>query len=705
MRKMKSNGIKGFLIELTEKVSLPVLAVVLSAFITFIMLPVGFGSIPKLKVKEISPVDIRSPANLIVEDKKATEKKIETALKQLKPVFKVEPQTFSLIKEAVFKKFYQHTENATNKTQSNVKPEFIIDLLERYYSVGVIDDKTFEKFKGKTVEVINPLTSTSTEKSISSFYTVSKVKKRISTELRNFYGRRKGKEIYTFIEPLIVPNIKYSEKATLQAKEKILKQVKPVLYEIKKGELIVKKGSRLTEEDIQKINAIRELKNSNKTVNRYVSIFLISLIMFYIVYRLYFIVSPTAAKDVKNITFSYVVITLDVFLIRFFTFLAKLMVEAMNIPVKEGLIYIPVITSVIFVSLFLNKKVAFIHSIPVSILPSFLLSKPHFFIVPVVAGSVFSCLDSRSYQDRNVIYKSSFLAGLGIAVFQILLLIYSNGLVFKRELIFHPVLAILGSLIASVIVIGLLPLFGSIFRFTTDMVYMELINLNHPLLRKLVLKAPGTYSHSVMVSTLAEAAAETIGANSLLAKAGGLFHDIGKLKNPQAFVENQQNGINIHETIPPEKSAAILKSHVEYGVELGKKYNLPQPIIDIIKQHHGTKLMKYFYAKAKEQKKDVDEKTFRYPGPKPQFKEAGIVMLADTIEAAVKSVKDKKDVDIDKLVHKLIMEDVEDGQLNQSGLSLKEIALIEKVFKKVLSGIYHNRVEYPDSPSEKAQNQ
>ncbi|WP_457567441.1 HD family phosphohydrolase [Desulfurobacterium sp.] len=691
---MKGKDWKSYVVEITERVSLPILAVVCSLFITFLMLPIGFSNIPELKPGDISPVDIRSPAKLIIEDKEATELKIEKALQSLKPVFKVNPEVFATIQNSVENHF------SSNGTKEEVKPGFIVDLLERYYSVGVIDDGTAEAFKGKIVEVKNPLTSTVTVKEVSTFYTVSRVKKRIKSELLNFYGRKKGLEIYRFIQPLIKPNIYYSKEETLREQNEVKSKVKPVLYEIKKGELIVKKGTRLTKEDIQKINAIRNLRTKSKTANKYISIFLISLLMFYLTYKLYFLVSPSAAKITKNITFSFLIITLDVFLIRIFTFFAKLAVEAMNLPVREDLIFIPVITSTVFISMFLTKKVAAIHAIPVSILPSFLLSRPSFFIIPTIIGSVFSCFDSRSYRDRNVIYKSSLFAGLGIAVSEALLLLYYNGFHFTREFVVYPFLAIIGSGIASIIVIGLLPLFGSIFKFTTDMVYMELINLNHPLLRKLVLKAPGTYSHSVMVSTLAEAAAETIGANSLLAKAGGLFHDIGKLKNPQAFVENQQNGINMHDTIPPEKSAAILRSHVDYGVELGKKYELPEPIIDIIQQHHGTKLMKYFYAKAKEQNPDIDEKLFRYPGPKPKFKEAGIVMLADTVEAAVKSVKDKKDVDIDSLIHKLIMEDIEDGQLNQCGLSLKEVNLIEKVFKKVLSGVYHNRIEYPGEVKE-----
>jgi putative nucleotidyltransferase with HDIG domain len=349
--------------------------------------------------------------------------------------------------------------------------------------------------------------------------------------------------------------------------------------------------------------------------------------------------------------------------------------------------------------MFITKKVATIHTFPVAIIPSFILSKPELFIIPVAIGSIFSCIDSRKYRDRNAIYKSALSAGIVISILQILLLIYKDGLKVTPEIVALPALAILGSLITGIVVNGLSPLLIYLFKFSTDMVYMELINLDHPLLRKFILKAPGTYNHSVMVATLAEAAAEAIGANALLAKAGGLFHDIGKLKNPQAFVENQLEGVNIHDKLPPEKSAAILRSHVEYGEELGRKYGLPEKVIDIIKQHHGTKLMKYFYHKAKELYGDkVDEKKFRYPGPKPQFKESGIVMLADTVEAAVRSMKDSgKEVDLDSVIHRLIMETVEEGQLNQSGLSLKDISLIEKVFKKVLSGIYHNRIEYPES--------
>ena len=422
---------------------------------------------------------------------------------------------------------------------------------------------------------------------------------------------------------------------------------------------------------------------------------MLSIALYFSVVRLYRILSPSAYQ-LKNLIFSFSVITLDIFFIKFFTFLSKLTVETLNLPINESFIYVPVVTSVIFASMFVNKKVAVIHILPVALLSGFILSRPEFLIIPITVGAIFSAFDSRRFKSREIIYKSAFRGALLTAISQVVLLTYYFGFRITPLLYIEPILTLAGGAITAVAVNGLSPIITNLFNFTTDIVYMELINLNHPLLRKLVLKAPGTYSHSVMVATLAEAAAEAIGANALLAKAGGLFHDIGKLKNPQAFIENQIDGINIHDKLPPEKSAAILRSHVEYGEELGRKYKLPEKVIDIIRQHHGTKLMKYFYYKAKElYGNSVDEKVFRYPGPKPQFKESGLVMLADTVEAATRSMKDKQ-FDLDSFIHKLIWETIEEGQLNQSGLSLKEIDTVEKVFKKVLSGIYHNRIEYPD---------
>lgn len=657
--------------------------VLLAAIIvTVIMLPFNVVNVPLLKPGQVSPTDIRSPYTLKIKDVKATLKLKEEAKQKVLPVFKHHAVENQVLKEV---------ESAGNFTENEKK--YLEEILKLYYRRGIVNQipNGYSRVKiitAKGEKVVNA----------DRFIKLNQIKNYLRQDLSQFINKNRAEEIVNKVGKLIKPNYVYQKELTETLWSEAESKVKPVYITLKKGEILVRKGEKVTPETAAKIKLIREEKEKGRGVNKYLSLTLLSLILFYLLVKLYRITSPSAF-NVKNVLFSFCTVTLDILLIRIFTYLSKLIVESLNLPVNEHLLYVPIVTSTIFASMFITKKVATIHVFPVSILPAFLLPKPELFIIPVAVGGIFSCFDSRKYRSREMIYKSAFTMGLFASLLQEIILIYYYGLTLKPENIVFPILSLTGAGITAVVVNGLSPLLINIFKFTTDMVYMELINLNHPLLRKLVLKAPGTYSHSVMVATLAEAAAETIGANALLAKAGGLFHDIGKLKNPQAFIENQTNGINIHDKLPPEKSAAILRSHVEYGEELGRKYNLPEKVIDIIKQHHGTKLMKYFYHKAKELYGDkVDEKKFRYPGPKPQFKEAGIVLLADTVEAAIRSMKDK-DFNLEEAIHKLIMDEVEDGQLTQSGLSLKDISLIEKVFKKVLSGIYHNRVEYPEEES------
>ena len=654
-------------------------AIITGIIATLLLLPVSLINIPSLKPGEISPVDIRSPVSITVINREKTQKLKEKAREKVIPIFRTNPSA------------EQRTLNQIEKLSylSKKQKEDLKKLLKSYYRRGIVSEipKGFNRIK---------LISSGREKivPVSRLITEKQIKNQFQEDLQAFLqGNETAQKVFHDIK--VEPNIVFEKEETKKLWKEAESKVKPVYMHLKKGELVVKRGERVSPEVAEKLKLLREKYFRSKTLHKYLSLFILSLTLYLSVVRLYRILSPSAF-ELKNVLFSFTVITLDIFFIKIFTFLSKLTVETLNLPVKENLIYVPVVTSVIFASMFVNKKVAIIHIFPVALLSGFILSKPEFLILPITVGAIFSAFDSRRLKSRDIIYKSALKGTVSTVISQLLLLTYYYGFTFNTLAWFEPLLTLAGGAITAVAVNGLSPIMINLFKFTTDIVYMELINLNHPLLRKLVLKAPGTYSHSVMVATLAEAAAEAIGANALLAKAGGLFHDIGKLKNPQAFVENQLDGVNIHDKLPPEKSAAILRSHIEYGEEIGRKYGLPERIIDIIKQHHGTKLMKYFYHKAKELYGDkVDEKIYRYPGPKPQFKESGLVMLADTVEAATRSMKDKQ-FDLDSFIHKLIWETVEEGQLNQSGLSLKEIELTEKVFKKVLSGIYHNRIEYPE---------
>ncbi len=263
-----------------------------------------------------------------------------------------------------------------------------------------------------------------------------------------------------------------------------------------------------------------------------------------------------------------------------------------------------------------------------------------------------------------------------------------------------------GGVFAGILVTGFAPLAEMLFGYTTDLKLLELASMDQPLLQELMLQAPGTYHHSVIVSNMVEAAAKAIGANSLLAKVSAYYHDIGKLKKPLYFIENQFDGENRHEKLAPSMSSLILISHVKEGVELTRQHKLGQPIVDIISQHHGTRLISFFYQKALEAREKnktskgtelppIDVEDYRYPGPKPQTKEAGLVMLADVVEAACRALPEPTPARIQGLVNKLINNIFIDGQLDECELTLKDLHQIAKRFNQILATIHHKRIEYP----------
>lgn len=258
--------------------------------------------------------------------------------------------------------------------------------------------------------------------------------------------------------------------------------------------------------------------------------------------------------------------------------------------------------------------------------------------------------------------------------------------------------AVADGIIASILAMGSIPLLEGPFGVITSVKLIELSNPNQPLLRKLLVEAPGTYHHSIMVGNLAEAATEAVGGNSLLARVGAYYHDIGKTKRPYFFVDNQFGAENPHDRLAPTLSALIISSHVRDGIELARQYRVPEPIVNFIRQHHGTTLIRFFYQKAldQDQGEGVEEQDFRYDGPRPQSKETAIVMLADASEATVRTLKNPNPQAIEQVVRRLIKERLEDGQLDESNLTLKELDIIARTFTRVLTGVFHQRIEYPD---------
>jgi len=283
----------------------------------------------------------------------------------------------------------------------------------------------------------------------------------------------------------------------------------------------------------------------------------------------------------------------------------------------------------------------------------------------------------------------SYLIGMGLV----------RGLDFNIY-IAESLFGLVNGVMSAVIVTGVLPIFENTFKITTDISLLELADLNHPLLKDMVMEAPGTYHHSLVVGNLAEAACEAIGANSLLARVGSYFHDIGKIEKASYFSENQSIDGSAHDKLSPTMSSLIITNHVKNGVELAQKHKLNKKIIDIIKQHHGTGLVFYFFKRALEKIPDevVGEQSFRYPGPKPQTKEAACVLLADSVEAASRALDEPTPSRIKGLVRKIINNKFIDGQLDECDLTLRDLEKISEVFIHILTGIFHTRVEYPEEP-------
>jgi putative nucleotidyltransferase with HDIG domain len=258
---------------------------------------------------------------------------------------------------------------------------------------------------------------------------------------------------------------------------------------------------------------------------------------------------------------------------------------------------------------------------------------------------------------------------------------------------------------AGLLMLGLLPFIESMFGVQTELSLLELGDVAHPLLQELVRRAPGTYNHSINVASIAEAAAESIGAQGLLVRVGAYFHDIGKMLKPGYFVENQGHDANRHESLVPAMSTLIIIAHIKDGADLARQHRLPQSIIDFIEQHHGTTLVEYFYRRASERNEanpdggEVDESDFRYPGPKPQTREAAVLMLADAVESASRALVEPTPARIESLVHEIALKRLLDGQFDCCGLTLQELATVEDSLIKSLTAVYHGRIKYPEQRS------
>ena len=361
---------------------------------------------------------------------------------------------------------------------------------------------------------------------------------------------------------------------------------------------------------------------------------------------------------------------------------------------KQGLsfYYIPItIIPMLAILLFDNFEIAFFLSLATCVSLATLTLEPFkawFIFMASCASAMVFAKDARK---RSKVIRAGALAGL----FQLL-----NLILLENLQIFGPqryMVIVINGLLSGVITLGVLPLFEYILQTVTNISLLELADLNHPVLQRMILEAPGTYHHSLIVGNLSDTACSAVGANGLLARIGAYYHDIGKLHKPEYFIENQDVKKNRHDDLSPTMSKLVIMNHIKEGLEMAKKYSLSPALWSFIQQHHGNSLVYYFYRRAlegKEEDGEVTEEGFRYPGPKPDTKETAIVLLADSVEAATRSLKDPSPDKIEETVHKVINNKFIDGQLDACELTLKDIEKISGVFIKILSGIYHSRISY-----------
>jgi putative nucleotidyltransferase with HDIG domain len=491
------------------------------------------------------------------------------------------------------------------------------------------------------------------------------------------------------------PNLIFNKDKTEEIKAAELAAIPETKGMVFKDELIIKANERVTDVHRDKLASLAKYKSSRENGQSFLSLvlppfgrlFFVAFPILFFVFFLYFFRRQIFMSN-SNLLLFAILIGSEILLLNTIVSFSELSRYLVPLTIASML------TTILF-----DEEVGLAMTISLGLLVGVLSGfKLDIAFVTIIAGTV-AAFSVRKVRHRHEFYRP--IIYLCITYAGSVYILESLKMTPSADVIKHVSFAVLNGFISPILTIGLLPLFESGFGITTDVTLLELSDLNRPLLKRLAIEAPGTYQHSIMIGTLAEDAAEAIGANSLLARVGSYYHDIGKMLKPEYFVENQTGATNKHEKLAPTMSAMILEAHVKEGVELALEHNLPRSIIEFITGHHGTGVMSFFYEKARtEQGDDVDRRDFQYPGPNPRSKEVAIVMLADSVEAASRTLEDPKPARIRNLVHHLFMDKLESSLLENSDLTLRDIKKIEDSFVRVLTAFHHRRIKYPEKKTE-----
>jgi len=499
----------------------------------------------------------------------------------------------------------------------------------------------------------------------------------------------------SFVKSFLSPNLSFDEVKTQARRKQLQDGTPPIMDLIKKNEILLEKGKIVTEKDYLRFQEVGKQFTKRKVFSNIFGTSLLIFVTFLLFSNYFYLFEKEVFFDVKNLLLVHSAIFLTLILERF----------AFLMPSDFVYFTLPASLAALLLSILLNSRIALCGTLIVTVLTAVIGSFRPDIILFTLLGNL-----AGTYVTVGLRKRSQFLkvgAFIGVVNFLAIFSYWFLNNISVRAAAHLGTLGLANGFLMSVLIFFLIFFFERIFKVTTDITLLELSDLNHPILKRMVLEAPGTYHHTLMIANLCEAAAETIGANPLLARVGSYFHDIGKVAKSQYFTENESvqrtEGVSVqslHEKMEPLRSNEVIQNHVKEGIDLGKKYKLPKVILDFIPEHQGTCVVYYFYRKALKQHKPeeppVKEDDYRYPGPKPQSKETAIAMVADSVEASTRSMNDHSSVSLRNNVRKIINEKFTDGQFEECPLTLKDLEGIADSFVRTLKGIYHTRIKYPE---------
>jgi putative nucleotidyltransferase with HDIG domain len=717
--------------------------IIFSLLLSFVISFFPARPLPLIKLGEIATKDIISPIEITVEDVQATEKRRSQAEATVPPVYFYNQRIISSVQEKIKQMFVLGQSATASPTDSTIKDlqkslseNLAIDLDDRTVGqllklkfpvelenlstqimASILDEEIVlsrelmnhgELEKGLLVIKGNEERLVKAGEIID----IKEAREKLLSEIEGLELPARTKSILkSWLPVLLAPTISYDQVETEARKLKIRNSVEPVFYTIKKGKVIIRKGDEVTADSLKQIMLINQkISQQPHWLFNFFGLAILYFILFYFIW----LVIQSASKAENKLSI-LVLMGLTLFLSFLVTKASLFLAEALSHSAaiitleKEALVFaFPLQFGAFLITLAASAETAVVYCVINSLLTGYLLNGDYFLIIYILLGGV-SVIYGLKYffpQSRSSVLKTGLMV---LSPFQVILV-----------LIFHLIkqsfenLSFLGTEIASGLIGGLLsaaiayvlmPVFESIFGFLTPSKLYELSNSDLPIFRRLALEAPGTYHHSLIVATLAEKAAEEIRADAVLVRAGGLYHDIGKLKRPEYFSENQTPGYDVHRELTPSLSTLVIINHVRDGVEMARKLRLPRRIVDIIAQHHGTSIVRYFYHKAKEKYNPelhkIEAEDFRYPGPMPKSKEAGLIMLADSVEAAARSLKSPTRENLKRVITEIFNAHLQDGQLDECGFSLKDLRVIANSYLTTLYAIYHPRPTYPGFDFEK----